>query len=154
MTLSKIALLALVVGIAYVISSGGGSNAFAVTATVVYFVGGLVLYFSPAWVAASRNHRNVTSIALLNLLLGWTVLGWVGALIWACSTEAESRPTQPTVSQNVAGRKVEPSWSAGAAADVKQCPFCAEDVKVAAVKCKHCGSDLSGLPMPGLHANS
>ena len=25
----------------------------------------------------------------------------------------------------------------------KECPFCAEDVKFAAIKCKHCGSDLS-----------
>lgn len=25
---------------------------------------------------------------------------------------------------------------------IKQCPFCAEDVKFEAIKCKHCGSDL------------
>lgn len=28
-------------------------------------------------------------------------------------------------------------------ADEKVCPFCAETVKAAAVKCKHCGSDLT-----------
>ncbi|WP_267399023.1 hypothetical protein [Pseudomonas sp. GM_Psu_2] len=28
-------------------------------------------------------------------------------------------------------------------ADEKICPFCAETVKAAAVKCKHCGSDLT-----------
>jgi hypothetical protein len=27
-------------------------------------------------------------------------------------------------------------------ADTKQCPFCAEDIKAAAIVCKHCGRDL------------
>ena len=34
----------------------------------------------------------------------------------------------------------------------RKCPFCAEDIQVAAVKCKHCGSDLtrsSGAPSYG-----
>jgi hypothetical protein len=26
--------------------------------------------------------------------------------------------------------------------DIKQCPFCAETVKMEAIKCKHCGSDI------------
>jgi hypothetical protein len=34
-------------------------------------------------VAASRKHNNEGAIFVLNLLLGWTFLGWVIALIWA-----------------------------------------------------------------------
>lgn len=30
------------------------------------------------------------------------------------------------------------------AVEVVQCPFCAEDIRAAAVKCKHCGSMLDG----------
>lgn len=45
------------------------------------------IYFLPTIIAGTRHHRNGTGIFLLNLLLGWTVLGWVGALIWAVYQE-------------------------------------------------------------------
>lgn len=44
---------------------------------------GLALYFAPTGVAAAREHRNTPGIFVTNFLLGWTVVGWVGVLIWA-----------------------------------------------------------------------
>ncbi len=44
---------------------------------------GLFFYFIPALVG--RNHRQASSITLLNLLLGWTLVGWIVALVWAAS---------------------------------------------------------------------
>ena len=49
----------------------------------------LAIYFIPAIVAWTRRHRQFMAIAVLNVLLGWTVLGWIGALVWACTTDVE-----------------------------------------------------------------
>ena len=43
----------------------------------------LLVYFVPFLIANHRGHRNQVPIFFLNLLLGWTIVGWVGALIWA-----------------------------------------------------------------------
>ncbi len=41
------------------------------------------LYFLPTLIAFLRQHKNSLAIFLLNLLLGWTVLGWVVSLVWS-----------------------------------------------------------------------
>ena len=48
---------------------------------VIAFV--LFFYFIPTIAAHVRDHRSSAAIALLNLFLGWTILGWLAALIWA-----------------------------------------------------------------------
>lgn len=44
---------------------------------------GFVLYFLPAIIGFARGKRDAVSILVLNLLLGWTAIGWVIALVWA-----------------------------------------------------------------------
>lgn len=44
---------------------------------------GFVLYFLPAIVAFARSKRDAGTILLLNFFLGWTMIGWVIALVWA-----------------------------------------------------------------------
>ena len=48
----------------------------------------LFAYFVPAFVAQARKKRNSAAILVLNLFLGWTFIGWVVALVWACTSEA------------------------------------------------------------------
>jgi hypothetical protein len=50
------------------------------------FVIGIVaaVYFLPWLVAIIRKHPNCMAIFLLNFFLGWTIIGWLGALIWSC----------------------------------------------------------------------
>ncbi|MGF6957985.1 superinfection immunity protein [Paraburkholderia youngii] len=45
----------------------------------------IALYLLPAIVAACRKHRNSTAIAVLNVFTGWTALGWIASLVWACT---------------------------------------------------------------------
>jgi len=49
------------------------------------------LYFWPTLIARQRNHPNTAAILALNLLLGWTFVGWVIALVWSL-TAINRRP--------------------------------------------------------------
>lgn len=42
----------------------------------------VALYFLPTLLAAHRGH-SVAGILLINLFFGWTVIGWLGMLLWA-----------------------------------------------------------------------
>ena len=48
---------------------------------------GFAMYFLPTIIAFARNKRDTTSILLLNFFLGWTMIGWVVALVWAVKTD-------------------------------------------------------------------
>jgi len=48
-------------------------------------------HFTPLIVAIVRHHRAKLAIGVTNVLLGWTVIGWIVALIWACNSNVEAR---------------------------------------------------------------
>lgn len=97
---------------------GGGGAGILIFATALYFL--------PFLIAALRIHPQAGAIFALNLLLGWTVIGWVGALVW--SFTAINRPQRkPSRIREI----VSPSE--------KKCPMCAEMVKNDAKVCRFCG---------------
>jgi hypothetical protein len=53
-----------------------------------------VVYFLPAIAAKGYRHRNERAIFALNLLLGWTFVGWALALVWALTDDPA--PALPT----------------------------------------------------------
>jgi Superinfection immunity protein len=124
-----------IVGLAVIVfvtsAVGQGTNGLAVISAWVFFPAAIALYFSPGAVAATRHHPNRMPIFLLNLFLGWTLVGWVAALVWAYSfTQLQS--THATSADLTAG-------------DTRKCPYCAEDVRGSAIKCRHCGSELKPI---------
>ena len=55
---------------------------------IMWLLGLVVIYFVPTFVAMARQHHAV-SVFLTNLFLGWTVIGWIVALVLALTRRRE-----------------------------------------------------------------
>ncbi|EHX1544974.1 superinfection immunity protein [Escherichia coli] len=108
-----------------------GLNAFGKVISYSFFIFAAALYALPAFEAWLRKHRNLSSIAAVNILLGWTFIGWAVAYVWSLIKKDDSKKVLISERPLSEGKRV-------------RCPYCAEEVLAAAVKCKHCGSDISG----------
>lgn len=69
-------------------SLGGGEDLFHGIGMLLV---GPVVYLAPSAVAWNRKHNNRAAIITLNILLGWTLIGWVGALVWAMTKDVEGK---------------------------------------------------------------
>lgn len=52
-------------------------------------------YFVPSMIAWVRKHRSLPAIIALNILLGWTGIGWIGAFVWSLSWPGHDKPQTP-----------------------------------------------------------
>ena len=93
-----------------------------------------VPYFIPSIIA--RNKMNFTGILLLNIFLGWTFLGWVGALIWAITdkTPAEYQRLNNSVKQPDSAYK-------------HKCRHCGFESYEKTTFCPVCSKDEKGMTM-------
>ena len=95
----------------------------------VYLVVLVGLYFLPTIIAKSRNVPNFGSIAVINVFLGWTLVGWVVALAMA----ARSVPaTATSASVSTLGGVTQ--------ARPRTCPNCKRPMQADASVCPHCGT--------------
>jgi hypothetical protein len=69
----------------------GGASANAAHFALTMLLIAPIVYFLPSYEAWARSHPNYTGVLLLNLFLGWTLLGWVIALVWAVSRQGTQR---------------------------------------------------------------
>ncbi len=53
------------------------------------------VYMIPSGIAALRGVDRIGGVVVVNVFLGWTFLGWIGALVWACA----GRPTIERIEQ-------------------------------------------------------
>jgi len=51
-----------------------------------------MVYPLPGWIAFRGSHEKRGAILALNLLLGWTLFGWVAALAWATARPDRNVP--------------------------------------------------------------
>lgn len=85
--------------------------AFRLLELVISFAVLLIMYWSPTSVAYGRRARHWVDIALLNTLGGWTVIGWIVAMIWSLvakpERESRSEPGQLIV-RSTSERRAQP----------------------------------------------
>lgn len=68
----------------------------------------LALYFLPTAIASSRDHNNLGPIFLLNLILGWTLVGWVVALVWSVANPPGPPPAKRSPPRSEGGWEAPP----------------------------------------------
>jgi hypothetical protein len=77
---SWVGFLILLVGIVSLVFWGKGGLA-------IIFILSVAVYFVPSFVAEARKKKNKKAIIALNVFLGWTLVGWVVALVWALTVD-------------------------------------------------------------------
>ena len=50
----------------------------------------VLVYLLPIAVAALRKHKATLDIMVVNFWLGWTVIGWLMVMVWACKADVEA----------------------------------------------------------------
>ncbi|MFC5862231.1 superinfection immunity protein [Acidicapsa dinghuensis] len=69
--------------LAYLLAIDDGETTFALGRRLASQIVIVLVYLAPSIIAQRYQHPRQPAILMLNMALGWTIVGWVAALIWA-----------------------------------------------------------------------
>lgn len=112
---------------------------------VFAFIFLLCLYLIPTFVAAARKVPNAGSVFVINLLLGWTLIGWVVALAMAARSTPPPQVHQTFTSQPSGPAAPPPPETSPSTrgAVLAYCPQCGTQAIPGHRFCGSCGTSLS-----------
>jgi len=59
------------------------------TTTILMLMAIVLLYMLPTLIAFGREHPRRQDLAVVNILLGWTLIGWIAVFLWASLVQTE-----------------------------------------------------------------
>ena len=77
-------------------------NEFGKVIAYSFFLATPLLYLLPTYEAWRRQHRSLLAIGLVNVFLGWSLVGWVAVIAWAHAGSNRD---------NRAASKARPPWA-------------------------------------------
>ena len=88
-----IIIAALLFAVLMIVDAANGGRLLSSPSTMIWLGVIWFVYVFPSFVADKRYHRQRWAILALNLLLGWTFIGWVAALVWALTSDVDDTYT-------------------------------------------------------------
>ncbi|QBO62465.1 hypothetical protein G2285_00033 [Escherichia phage vB_EcoM_G2285] len=59
-------------------------------AVLIAGIGSIIIYMLPWVITLIRGTKSTTAIFFVSLLFNWTMIGWIGTLIWSIVAEKKS----------------------------------------------------------------
>ncbi len=119
-------------------------------AIFIFVVMGICIYFIPTFVAVTRKVTNAGSVFVINLLLGWSIVGWAVALAMAVKTNMtriEIVNSEASVVDSIrpAPQSQVAAWRPPVIPEAgRRCPRCDKALPNDAQKCTRCDLVIAG----------
>ena len=62
------------------------------TTTVIMLIIVVFIYMLPTLIAFGREHPRRLDLAVVNILFGWTLIGWLACFFWAAFARPADQP--------------------------------------------------------------